>query len=151
MSPDLSDAQAAELAGELREVVARLARRFRSEATLPIPQMAVLGRLEREGPSTTSRLAALEQVRPQSMAHTIGELEAAGLVDRSPDPSDGRQVLIRATARGVDALADFRRVAERWASTAIAVELTQAERDVLREATRVMRRILGEGPPRDSA
>ena len=38
------------------------------------------------GPQTTSALAAAERVRPQSMAQTIAELEAAGLVARRPRP-----------------------------------------------------------------
>ena len=53
--------------------------------------MTVLGRLDREGPASISDLAAAERMRPQSMAQTVRDLEAAGLVSRRPDPDDGRR------------------------------------------------------------
>src|ERR1700710_1778350 len=93
-----------EMGSDLREVLVLLVRRFRAPGTLPTAQPSVLGRLVRSGPATTSRLAALERVRPQSMAHTISELSAAGLVHRRPDPADGRQVLIEPTAQGRTAM-----------------------------------------------
>ena len=61
----------------------------------------MLARLEREGPATTSALAAAERVRPQSMAQTLAELGAAGLVGADGRiRTDGRQILIELTERG---------------------------------------------------
>ena len=45
-----------------------------------------------------ARWPSAERVRPQSMAQTIAELEADGLVDRTPDPNDRRQILIEPDA-----------------------------------------------------
>src|SRR5271169_3122338 len=101
-------------AGELRIVLGQLVRRLRAEHRFPISQAIVLSRLEREGPMTTSTLASAERVRPQSMAHTVAELEADGLVDRTPDPDDRRQILIELTGRGREALADERARREGW-------------------------------------
>ena len=84
-------------------VLGQLVRRLRAEHRLPISHGAVLGRLERDGPATTSALAAAERVRPQSMAQTVSELEAAGLIDRTPDPDDRRQIHIGLTERGTPA------------------------------------------------
>ena len=70
-----TQATTAQLAHELRETVGRLVRRLRAEPGPPVAQLAVLGRLDREGPASISDLAAAERMRPQSMAQTVRELE----------------------------------------------------------------------------
>ena len=101
----------------------------------------MLARLEREGPATTSALAAAERVRPQSMAQTIAELGAAGLVARSPDPTDGRQILIELTERGRTTLAEERARREGWLANAIESELTAGEQETLLQALPILRRL----------
>lgn len=39
-------------------------------------------------------------ITPQAVAQLVGELEAMGLVERVPDPSDGRARLVRFTRKG---------------------------------------------------
>ena len=129
-------------ASELRIVLGRLLRRLRSEYSLPITQGAVLGRLDREGPQTTSALAAAERVRPQSMAQTLAELEADGLVRRSPDPADRRQTLIALTPGGHERLAEDRRRREGWLAEAIA-GLTPEEQQTMLDAVSLLRRLAG--------
>ena len=90
-------------ASELRLVLGQLVRRLRAEYSFPVAQASVLSRLDREGPQTASALAAAEHVRPQSMAQTLAELETAGLIERRPDPGDGRRSQIELTAEGRDA------------------------------------------------
>jgi DNA-binding MarR family transcriptional regulator len=128
-------------ASELRIVLGQLIRRLRSEYSFPIAQASVLSRLDREGAQTTSGLAAAERVRPQSMAQTLAELEADGLIARHPDPDDRRQVLIELTARGRDRLAEDRRRREGWLTAAIATELTPAEQQTLIDAVPLLRRL----------
>jgi DNA-binding MarR family transcriptional regulator len=103
-----ADADSARVANELRIVLGQLVRRFRNENALPTSHMAVLSRLDRAGPQTTSGLAAAERMRPQSMAQTLGDLGRDGLVDRTPDPVDRRQILVELTARGRVCLATER-------------------------------------------
>ena len=99
----------AQLAHELRETVGRLIRRLRAEPGPPFAQLAVLGRLDREGPASISDLAAADRMRPQSMAQTVRDLEEAGLVSRRPDPQDGRRSFVELTAAGLrDAARDAR-------------------------------------------
>ena len=74
----------ARTASELRVVLGQLMRRLRAEHRFPLSTGPVLGRLDREGPQSVSDLAVAEKVRPQSMAQTVGELEADGLVKRQP-------------------------------------------------------------------
>src|SRR4051812_44192177 len=78
------------LAADLRLQLGRLVRRGRAEDPRPQAVTAVLGLLGREGPLTTSQLAAAQRVRPQSMARTVRTLETDGLVERSTDPQDAR-------------------------------------------------------------
>ena len=44
-----------------------------------------------------------EAVKPQSMGATLSALEESGLVKRSSDPNDGRQVIFRLTAEVAEA------------------------------------------------
>ena len=128
-------------ASELRVVLGQLMRRLRVENTLPISHGAVLARLEREGPRTTSALAAAERMRPQSMSQTVAELGAAGLVARSPDPTDGRQILIGLTEQGQSTLADDRARRDGWLAGAIEAELTPAEQETLLRAVAILHRL----------
>jgi DNA-binding MarR family transcriptional regulator len=128
-------------ASELRIVLGQLVRRLRAENTFPLSHGTVLARLEREGPQTTSALAAAEHVRPQSMAHTIAELQAAGFVARRPHPLDRRQILIELTDRGLERLTEDRRRREGWLAEAIATELSAAEQEILAQAVPLLRRL----------
>src|SRR5919199_3523274 len=97
------------VASELRIVLGQLVRRLRAEHRFPLSQGAVLGRLDRDGTQSVSDLAVAERVRPQSMAQTVGDLEADGLVARRPDPDDRRRALVELTASGRTALEADRR------------------------------------------
>jgi DNA-binding MarR family transcriptional regulator len=122
-------------------VLAELVRRLRAENSFSISQGSVLARLEREGPQTTSSLAAAERVRPQSMAHTVAELQAAGFVARRPHPLDRRQILIEVTESGHAKLVEDRRRREGWLAEAIATELSPEEREVILQAVPLLRRL----------
>ena len=127
-------------ASDLRIVLGQLVRRLRAENTFPISQGTVLARLEREGPQTTSALAAAERVRPQSMATTIGELLTAELVARRPDPLDRRRILIEITDLGTETLEHDRQRREGWRAAAIA-ELSKEEQKTLVDAVPLLRRL----------
>ena len=101
----------------------------------------MLGRLDREGPASISDLAAAERMRPQSMAQTVRDLEAAGLVSRRPDPDDGRRAFVELTPAGLELLHATRAQREGWLSEALERELTPAERKTLREALELLERL----------
>lgn len=110
---------AAPVAGELRVVLGRLMRRLRREHGFSLAQGAVLGRLDREGAQSVSDLAAKERMRPQSMAQTVSDLEAESLVERNPDPGDGRRALVSLTGGGRGLLDASRQRREGWLVRAI--------------------------------
>jgi DNA-binding MarR family transcriptional regulator len=131
------------LASELRLALGQLVRRLRVEHRLSLSHASVLARLEREGTHSIGSLAAGERIRPQSMAQTVRDMEADGLIERRADPEDGRRSLVETTPAGRAALAEDRRRREGWLTEAIANELTDEERAGLMQAIGLLRR-LGE-------
>jgi DNA-binding MarR family transcriptional regulator len=135
------ETDSAALAAELRESLGQILRRLRVEHRFPLPQGAVLGRLDREGPQSISDLAAGARMRPQSMAQTVRELEESGLVARRPDPDDRRRAFVELTAAGREALAVDRARRDGWLARALDGELSDSERALLNEAARLLRRL----------
>ncbi|MEV4562805.1 MarR family transcriptional regulator [Nonomuraea sp. NPDC049419] len=98
-------------------VLGRLRRRLESlpsEGGLSPAQASVLTRLGKHGPASASELAAAERVRPQSMAKIVVSLEQAGLVERNPDPEDGRRQVITLTEQGAARRQGDREARQAW-------------------------------------
>jgi DNA-binding MarR family transcriptional regulator len=129
------------LAHELRETLGRVVRRLRAEPGPSVGRMAVLGRLDRDGPSSISALAVCERMRPQSMAQIVHDLEPAGFVSRRPDPADGRRAIIELTDAGLDLLRTTRASRETWLAEALERELDADERALIRAALALLRRV----------
>ncbi len=136
-----SESEVARTAGELRVVISRLVRRLRAEHTFSISHAAVLGRLDREGARTASALATAERVRPQSMAQTIAELAADGLVTRRLDPDDGRQTLIELSELGRETLERERARRDGWLAAAISEGLTPDDQELIARAIPLLDRL----------
>src|SRR5271154_5125507 len=83
-------------------------------------QKAVLRRLEKHGPATAADLARAEGVKPQSMSTALGLLEKMGLIERKPHPTDGRQINMKLTARGITLRKNTKKATYAWLSRAIA-------------------------------
>jgi DNA-binding MarR family transcriptional regulator len=131
------------VASALRLAVMRLARRLRgerSDTSLTISQIAALSTLERTGPLTPRELAAAERVQPPSMTRIAASLEAAGLVTRTDHPTDGRQVLLAASAEGVALVREDRRRRDAWLAQRLQ-ELPPEDVEVLRRAAVVLERL----------
>lgn len=128
------------VAHDLQVAVMRLARRLRAERGdhgLTLTQLACLATLHRHGPMTPSDLAAHEKVQPPSMTRTINGLAERGLVQRTPDPRDGRQVVITLTDAGGELLATDRAQREQWLTRRLA-DLTPDERETLARAAQIL-------------
>jgi DNA-binding MarR family transcriptional regulator len=139
----------AQLAVELHEFVGRLRRRLREQADagdLPPSQVAVLRRLEREGPVTVSALARVAGVRSQSMGATVAALQAAGLVSGTPDPADGRQTLLSLTPACRKWIRQNRAAKQDWLLRAIDAELDAREQQELARALALLNRVVDAQP-----
>jgi DNA-binding MarR family transcriptional regulator len=95
------------LARDLRIAVGSLARRLRQlhaaggeDDALSFIELGILARLARDGASTTTRLAAGERVTSQAVTAALRELVPHGLVQRVPDPDDGRRKVLTLTDAG---------------------------------------------------
>lgn len=146
-SDTLESPHAAVLAEDLRGFVRKLKRLLRQQALvgdLTPTQSAVLGRLERDGPATTSNLARLEGMRPQSMGAVITSLEAAGLVRGAPDPEDGRQTLLSLTDSCRQRIREDRAARQDWLQRTIAARLSREEQRQVVAAVELLTRLVDD-------
>ncbi|RFU45686.1 MarR family winged helix-turn-helix transcriptional regulator [Paraburkholderia sp. DHOC27] len=128
---------------DLMQAVGLLLRRTRSEShaeTFSMTESLVMSRLANDGPATTAALARAEQMKPQSMGTTIASLEQMGVVKRTQHATDGRQMLIELTAKGVQLRKKHREAKQMWLSQAIA-ELDAEERDTLFKAAGIIKKL----------
>ncbi len=106
-----------ESVARLRAAVLVLSRRLRNQAPdddLSATELAVLGRVQREGRQTPGGLARAEHVQPPSMTRIVERLEKRGYLRREPDPEDGRQQRISVTDGGLDFIERTREQRNRW-------------------------------------
>ncbi len=133
----------AQLPAALRDAITRLNRRLRRSrpvSELTPGQLSALASLDLAGALTPRELADQERVQPPTVTRMIGILEARGLVQRTPHPTDGRQVILALTAEGRELVTENRRAREAWLAQRLA-ELTPAERDTLARAAEIMERL----------
>ena len=133
-----------QVAGSLRRSLGLLIRRLRqvkSQGELTLPEISVLARLDRDGPTTVTALAKLEQISAQSMGATLAALETRGLVARASDPGDGRRVVMSATEAGLETLQTGRNARLQALARALAAAFSPAELETLREAAPLIERL----------
>lgn len=109
MPSKVTDISLTDTAAKLRMAIVRTSRRLRQEAAaeetgLTPTSTATLASIGRFGPLTPSELAQIERVKRPTMTRTLASLEAAGLVERTPDPADGRSSLVAVNAAGRERL-----------------------------------------------
>jgi DNA-binding MarR family transcriptional regulator len=138
-APDV-DQVAAALRVSMGMLVRRL-RQLKAEGELTLPESAALARLDRGGPTTAGALARLEQISPQSMGATVAGLEARGLVERRPDPADGRRSVLTLTEAGQRILRDRRSARTRQLAAALAAGFTATELEQLMTAAPLLERL----------
>jgi DNA-binding MarR family transcriptional regulator len=138
------DLDANEVAGALRVSIGVLVRRLRqarSDSDLTLPESTALARLDRGGPTTSAALAKVEQISPQSMGATLSGLEDRGLVERRPDPEDGRRILMSLTEDGLQVLRNRRDAGTEHLARAISREFSRSELEQLLVAAQLIERL----------
>jgi len=110
----IADTTLTDLAARLRMAVVRTSRRLRQEAAageageLTPTATSALVAVERHGPLTPSELADIERIKRPTATRILRGLEEAGLVDRAPDPEDGRSALLSVNGAGRERLRRMR-------------------------------------------
>jgi DNA-binding MarR family transcriptional regulator len=140
----MGDSDAHDVAAALHVSMGLLLRRLRQVRVaggLSVPETSALARLDRGGPATSSELARVEQISPQSMGATLSALEAQGLVARGPHASDGRRVVLSVTEAGRRLLRDKRDARTERLAGALAAGFTRAELDQLMAAAPLLERL----------
>ena len=136
----------AEVAAALQVSIGLFARRTRQSQVqdeLTVPEMSALSRLDRGGPATPSDLARAEQITPQGMGATLNGLVERGLVERRPDPDDGRRTFMSLTEAGRQVVHDKRSARTRQLAKVLSDKFTGQELEVLLAAAPLIER-LGE-------
>ncbi|MDQ7804328.1 MarR family transcriptional regulator [Amycolatopsis sp. A133] len=139
-----TDAELADLARRVREGVGRLNWRMRAEAGQVSPGpalLAVLSRLYRAGTQTPTELAEAERLQPQSLTRILAALTIRGLIEREPDPDDGRRSRISINADGLAVLREYSSHREHWLAGALESTLSPTERQLLRLAADLLIRV----------
>lgn len=134
---------AEQLATLLRDAITRLNRRVRQArpvGDLTVAQLSALTSLELAGALSPRELADVERVRPPTVTKIVGKLEERGLVQRTPHPTDGRQVIISPTERGREVYAQFERARDTWLARRLS-ELAPDERETLRQAAVILQKV----------
>jgi DNA-binding MarR family transcriptional regulator len=143
MAARTTDRTLEETAAHLRLVITRTARRMRQEAgsELRAPNASALTTVELHGPITPSELADIERVKRPTATRILRGLEEEGLIERTPDPNDGRSALISLTGEGRERLRRLRQRKNAYLARRMR-GLESGEVEVLERAAEILERLL---------
>jgi DNA-binding MarR family transcriptional regulator len=132
-----------QVAALLREAITRVNRRLRQTrpvADVTIAQISALLSLDSAGALTPRELAEAERVQPPTMTRIMARLEERQLIQRSPHPTDGRQVILSPSPAGRKLLDEYRRARDEWLARRLA-GLSADERATLQQAAEILTRL----------
>ena len=126
--------------GQAIGLLVRRARAASASEELSWTETAVLKCLAKQGAQTTADLARAQGMRPQSMRTIVATLEEIRMVERKPHPTDGRQVNIDLTAKGLAEQKSARDAKRTWLAEAIS-QLGHREQKTLFKAAGIIKRL----------
>ncbi len=124
-----ADTTLTDSAARLRMAVVRTARRLRQEAAGAVGEL------------TPSELAEIERVKRPTATRTLRVLCDAGLVERTPDPADGRSALVSITSEGRERLRRLRGRKNAYLARRMR-DLPSADIETLERAAAILEEIL---------
>jgi DNA-binding MarR family transcriptional regulator len=145
--PDVTATGDIELAARLRLAITRTARRLRQESGTDLgpSQVAALATIERQGPLAPSQLAERERIKRPTATRILARLAEAGLVERIPDPTDGRSAIVSISPDGRGLLRRLRQRKTAYLAKRLR-ELPDRDVQALARAAEVLEGILEERP-----
>jgi DNA-binding MarR family transcriptional regulator len=145
MAAKVPDTSLTDTASHLRNAIVRTARRLRQEGAeetggMTATAVSALATINRSGPLTPSEIADIERVKRPSMTRTLGCLEREGLIERTPDPTDGRSFLVAINDAGRERMARLRRRKNAYLARRLR-DLDPAEVETLARAAELLERM----------
>lgn len=133
LDPSVQDAT------RLRVALTRLTRQLRTRSAVDVSpsQISALTRLDQCGPLRLGALAEAEGTSAPTVSRMVDILEERRLVERVPDPADGRASLIGLTRQGRVLLDELRERSTELLRSGLD-ELSAADREALRAALPVL-------------
>jgi DNA-binding MarR family transcriptional regulator len=126
------------------EDLTRIFIRFPSIEKLSFTTLSVLHTLSLKSPMRLTELTVNEQVTQSAITQLVTRLERDGLVERRPDPNDGRVVQVHITALGANVI-DSRRLNRITQLSKFSEGLTQEEKRAIASAIPALRRLVELG------
>jgi DNA-binding MarR family transcriptional regulator len=111
------------------------------EPSIGLSALGLLATLHREGAMHATELATAERLQPQSLSRMIGTLERQRLIVRHRDAGDKRIIILAITLEGRRLLKQDMQQRRKWLDDKMRAVLSEAERDILLEASTLMLRI----------
>ncbi|MFI9081471.1 MarR family winged helix-turn-helix transcriptional regulator [Streptomyces sioyaensis] len=133
-----------EEASMFRRSLMALYRRLREEhiGDIPLNEVLALGSIDRHGASARPSVVADDlRMARSNLAALLRRLESKGLIEVTPDASDGRRSVIVLTHNGRQHLERDRSERELWLVKAVAAELSPQEAEQLMSAAALMQRV----------
>jgi DNA-binding MarR family transcriptional regulator len=134
-----------EVAAAIHKSISIFVRKLRLvaiEGELTPAEYSALRRLDRNGPTTTTAMARVEQITTQSMGATLSSLVDRGFVVRRLDPDDGRKSILVLTGAGRKELRNKRDARTRQLAKALSTGFTDAEMKQLMIAAPLIERLV---------
>ena len=142
MADDVDPSGVAEALMASLRALARRVRQMPTGSGLTVPERNALACLDSLGPTTTAVLAREVRITAQAMGMTLKTLGDRGLIERHPDPEDGRRILLTVTEAGMRSLQDKRSArTELLARALTGGAFTPAELEQLIEAQPLLERL----------
>ncbi|HEX4723395.1 MAG TPA: MarR family transcriptional regulator [Pseudonocardiaceae bacterium] len=148
MTADSADDTALDLLLAVHNLVRSVRRRSASPGLSPT-QLLVLVHLVDVGPARIGELAARVSCSQPTATTVATSLESAGLVRRVPDTSDGRAITLHITDAGRNTLMTIARDQAEQLRQRLD-QLDDADRDLVRSAVPVLRRMASPASPASS-
>jgi len=128
----------------LYNALGRLLRKLRKQAgkqSFSTTEQAIMALLDSNGKMLPSELADAHFISAQAISQIVNRLHEQGAIEKHPDSEDKRKVYLTLTKSGQQQLLAIRVSRSKWLSGAVSDQLSQKEKEVLKEAVEILGRL----------
>ena len=133
------------LASSLRTIASKLFHVLRGKMqdnnNLSLTEVITISNLYNYQPLSPTAMAAMVQVKTQTMNDVINRLDKLGFIVRTPSETDKRRVNISLTTSGSGKVETDRLVRDQWLTGVIRDKLNAAEKKILADAVAILNKL----------